>query len=291
LTLARSITSVTGGLLQGFEPAAVAGFRGHGAIRARESQGPGTILAHRVGSGQSEAARGVTQEVRLAIELPRPDGLIFDLDGTLVDTVRARIDGWVEALASAGIEANAERIGPMIGMDGRRLAREVARAGGRELSDDETETIDRAAGEAFDRRNTAPAPLPGVRAMLAAIESCGARWVIATSSRAEQVRGSVASLGFEAAPTIVDGSHVQHAKPAPDLLLLAGERLEIAPERCWAIGDSTWDVRAAVAAGMTPLGVTAGSAVDADALTGAGAALVVETLTELAGMLETTCRE
>jgi HAD superfamily hydrolase (TIGR01509 family) len=223
-------------------------------------------------------------------DLPRPDGLIFDLDGTLVDTVRARIDGWIEALGQAGLETSADAVGPMIGMDGKRLAREVAEHAGRPLSDDEVESIDRAAGAAFDRRNARPRPLPGIAETLAAIEGCGAKWLIATSSRAEQVRGSVAALGLERAPMIVDGSQVEHAKPAPDLLLLAAERLETAPAGCWAVGDSTWDVRAAIAAGMTPIGVMAGSAVSAEDLHGAGAAVVVPTLVELATLLDETCR-
>jgi len=85
--------------------------------------------------------------------LARPDGLIFDLDGTLVDTVRKRIDGWVEALGAFGLSTTAQAVGPMIGMDGKRLAREVAQQDGRALSDAEVEAIDHAAGEAFDRRN------------------------------------------------------------------------------------------------------------------------------------------
>jgi HAD superfamily hydrolase (TIGR01509 family) len=223
------------------------------------------------------------------LELPRPDGLIFDLDGTLVDTVQARIDGWVEALASAGLGTSAEEVGPLIGMDGKRLAREIAQKAGRSLSEDETEAVDHAAGAAFDRRNTSPRPLPGLREMLAAIERWGAKWLVATSSRAEQVRASVAALGLEREPTIVDGSHVEHAKPAPDLLLLAAERMGAVPERCWAVGDSTWDVEAAVAAGMTPVCVTAGSAVGAEELTAAGAAAVLGTLDDLAAVLDEAC--
>ena len=222
-------------------------------------------------------------------ELPRPDGLIFDLDGTLVDTVRARIDGWIEALGQAGLETSGEEVGPLIGMDGKRLAREIAERAGRSLSDDEVESIDHAAGAAFDRRNAHPRPLPGLAETLAAIERCDATWLIATSSRAEQVRASVAALGLERDPMIVDGSHVEHAKPAPDLLLLAAERLGATPEGCWAVGDSTWDVRAAIAAGIAPLGVTAGSAVKADDLRAAGAAVVVPTLAELGRLLDETC--
>jgi HAD superfamily hydrolase (TIGR01509 family) len=214
--------------------------------------------------------------------LPRPGGLIFDLDGTLVDTVSARIAGWIEALVAAGVPASREQVAPMIGMDGHRLARLVAEAAGRRLDDHAIEAVDKAAGDAFDRLNRAPRPLPGVAALLGALDAARIPWVIATSSRREQVTDSVAALGLAKPPTIVDGSQVQHAKPAPDLLLVAASRLGVAPAACWAIGDSTWDMRAAVAGGITAIGVTAGSAVSADALVEAGAALVVETLGELA---------
>jgi HAD superfamily hydrolase (TIGR01509 family) len=215
-------------------------------------------------------------------DLERPTGLIFDLDGTLVDTVRARIDGWVEALGAAGLASSAEQIGPMIGMDGKRLAREIARAGGRSLDEAEVEDIDRTAGAAFDRRNRSPRPLPGVGELLGVAEAQWIRWLIATSSRKEQVAASIAALGLNREPAIVDGQQVKHAKPAPDLLLLAAERLGVPPAGCWAVGDSTWDMRAAVAAGMTAVGVTAGSAVSAEELRDAGASLVVARLTELA---------
>jgi HAD superfamily hydrolase (TIGR01509 family) len=218
-------------------------------------------------------------------DIARPEGLAFDLDGTLVDTVRARIDGWVAVLSADGFEVSAEQVGPMIGMDGKRLAREVATANGRELEDAAAERIDRAAGAAFDERNAAPRPLPGLADVLSAIEELGLRWLIATSSRKEQVTTSMRALGLAAEPEIVDGSHVRHAKPAPDLLLLAAERLGLLPERCWAIGDSMWDIRAAVAAGMAGIGVTAGSAVGAAELEAAGAASVVSTLSELAALL------
>lgn len=219
------------------------------------------------------------------IDLDRPDGLIFDLDGTLVDTVRARIDGWVEALEAAGLPATAEQIAEMIGMDGKRLADEIARAAGLSLNGYQLEMIDRAAGAAFDRLNRAPRALPGLAELLEVATRGAIEWVIATSSRREQVTASIAALGLAREPIIVDGQQVQHAKPAPDLLWLAAERLGLPPERCWAVGDSTWDMRAAVAGGLPAIGVLAGSAVDAAALREAGGALVVETLGELAGTL------
>ncbi len=219
-------------------------------------------------------------------QLPAPAGIAFDLDGTLVDTVGTRIDGWLEALAAAGMRTTRDKVAPMIGMDGKRLARDVAEANHRRVADDEIEEIDRAAGEAFDRLNTTPRPLPGAGDLLGAIEARGLSWVIATSSRAEQVTRSVAALGLAVAPAIVDGSQVKRAKPAPDLLLLAAERLSAPADRCWAVGDATWDIRASKAAGVTAIGVLAGSAVDRSTLEEAGAALVVETLSELLALLD-----
>jgi beta-phosphoglucomutase-like phosphatase (HAD superfamily) len=111
-------------------------------------------------------------------------------------------------------------------------------------------------------------------------------WAIATSSRKEQVATSVTALGLRGEPTIVDASHVKHAKPEPDLLLLAAKQLGVEPAACWYIGDSTWDMVSAVAAGMIAIGVTAGSAVDTATLEGAGAAAVVRTLDDLTGAIE-----
>jgi pyrophosphatase PpaX len=222
----------------------------------------------------------------VADSLPRPAGIAFDLDGTLVDTVDARISGWLEALDAAGIAATAEQIAPMIGIDGKQLARDMAGRGGRELTDDETEAIDRAAGEAFDARNREPRTLPGAHELLGELTSLGIPWVIATSSRAEQVRAPVTALQLASPPKIVDGSQVERAKPAPDLLLRAAEQLGTSPHECWAVGDSTWDIRAARAAGMAAMAVTAGSAVGGDVLREAGASLVVGTLDDLRALLE-----
>lgn len=211
----------------------------------------------------------------------RPDAVIFDLDGTLVDTVPARIGAWRETFAEAGIPVEDGVLEPMIGMDGRALARDVARGAGRTLDEAEAERIDRLAGERFDRHNHTPVPLPGARAALDRLDALGVTWAIATSSRAEQVAASVDALSLAGAPRIVDGSRVAHAKPEPDLLLLAASELGVEPQRTWYVGDSTWDMRAAVAAGMRPIGVLAGAAVDESALRMAGAVQVLATLDEL----------
>lgn len=211
----------------------------------------------------------------------RPDALVFDLDGTLVDTVGVRIDAWAATFTERGIPVTRRQLEPMIGMDGRRLAREVARAAGRALGDEEAEALDRRSGELFDERNLDPRPLPGAREMLRRLDDGGVTWAIATSSRPEQVSRSVEALGVAREPRIVDGSHVQHAKPAPDLLLHAAREIGSAPAATWYVGDSTWDMEAAIAARMPAIGILAGAAVGRDALRDAGAWLVLETLREL----------
>ena len=208
--------------------------------------------------------------------------ILFDLDGTLVDTVPARIDAWAAVFEELSIPATRSELEPMIGMDGRQLAREVASAAGRRLTDEEAEAIDRRSGELFDARNREPKPLPGARELLGALDERRLTWAIATSSRREQVATSIDALGLDHQPRIVDGSHVERAKPAPDLLLLGARELGVAPTECWYVGDSTWDMRAASAAGMVAIGVLAGAAVDEMALRDAGSTLVVPTLGDVA---------
>ena len=210
----------------------------------------------------------------------RPTAVLLDLDGTLVDTVGRRIEAWLAAFREARIPADRAVVAPLIGSDGRRLARHVAELAGVALEDDRTEAIDRRAGELFQALNVDPAPLPGACDLLLALEASAIPWAIATSSRREQVGSSIDALRLAREPVVVDGTHVSHAKPEPDILLLAARQLSVAPERTWCIGDSTFDMLAAVAAKMRPIGVTTGSA-DAAALTAAGAAEVVGSLAEL----------
>jgi len=219
-------------------------------------------------------------------QLPLPDAVLFDLDGTLVDTVETRIEAWLAAMNEAGFATTRDRLGPLIGLDGKRLAREIAALAGVSLDEDRAEAIDKESGEIYEHLNHSPRPLPGVSELVAAIDARGIPWAIATSSRKDQVKTSVTALGLDHEPEIVDASHVEHAKPEPDLLLRAAEELRVEPARCWYIGDSTWDMVAAAAAAMVPIGVTAGSAVSAEALRGAGAGVVVGSLVELADSLK-----
>lgn len=212
--------------------------------------------------------------------LPDPTGLIFDLGGTLVDTVAARILAWIETFEEVGFPAERRHVAGLIGADGKRLAREVAEVAGRRLSDDRAEAIDRRAGERYDRINLDPRPLAGAKDLLDALRGSQLPWAIATSSRADQVTASIRALGLAGDPHIVDGSQVTQAKPAPDLLLRAAEQLGVSARGCWYVGDATWDVRAARAAAMSSVAIPTG-AVSARTLQEAGATVTITSLDEL----------
>jgi len=220
--------------------------------------------------------------------LGRPSAVLLDLDGTLVHTVPTRVDAWIAALADFGIATDREYVASMIGSDGRQLARDAGERVGIPMRRDRAAEIDARHGEIYAALNTAPAVLPGVHDLIEALDSAGIPWAIATSSSsADQVRASVAALRLAGSPVVVDGSDVEHAKPAPDLFLLAADQLGVDDlGACWCVGDATWDVLAAVAAGMIAVAVTAGSAVDERVLRASGARLVVETLRDLVPMVE-----
>jgi len=206
-----------------------------------------------------------------------PAAILFDLDGTIVDTVSTRVEAWMRTFAEVSIAADRTHVAGLIGSDGKRLATEVAALAGRQLDELRAEAIDRRSGQLFTELNTDPRPLPGVVALIVALQTTALPWSIATSSRAAQVHASVAALGLAEAPQVTDGTAVRHAKPAPDLLLLAAEQLGVPARRCWYVGDATWDMLAARAAGMVGIGITTG-AVDETALRRAGAAAVLPTV-------------
>jgi beta-phosphoglucomutase-like phosphatase (HAD superfamily) len=209
--------------------------------------------------------------------------MLLDLDGTLVDTVALRVESWIVAFRDEGFSVPASELGPLMGADGRWVARSVLERRGVDLDDEGQERIDRSSGAWFGR-HTDLLPTPGARDLLLELDSAGLPWAIATSSRPEQTRSSIAALDLPRPPTVVDASHVRHAKPAPDLLLAGARQLGVVPAGVWYVGDARWDMLAAVSAGMVPVGVLTG-ATSAEDLREAGAALVVGTLGELPRML------
>jgi HAD superfamily hydrolase (TIGR01509 family) len=140
--------------------------------------------------------------------------------------------------------------------------------------------IDIAAGETFRVLNAHPRALPAVNEILESLTERGLPWAVATSSLPDEARESVASLGLHTMPLVCDGGDVEHAKPAPDLLLKAAHLLEVEPDDAWYVGDSRWDMVAANAAGMLAVGVSTGATSEAE-LRKSGADVTYPTLREL----------
>ena len=208
-----------------------------------------------------------------------PRAIIFDLDGTLVDTVGTRVHSWMAVFPRFGIDPDPEYLAPLMGSDGKYLARMVAEHYGVELKPGDDAEIDILAGAEFRVLNANPRALPAARDLLESLSDAGLPWAVATSSLPDDARESVASLRLREMPIICDGADVEHAKPAPDLLYKAAGLLGVEPEVAWYVGDSRWDMLAAKAAGMRAIAVLTG-ATDETELRDSGADIVYATLAE-----------
>jgi HAD superfamily hydrolase (TIGR01549 family) len=204
--------------------------------------------------------------------------VIFDLDGTLVDTVYGHVLAWQHALAEAGMEIAAWKVHRLIGMSGGLLARAAAHEIGRELSPDDVERLQRRHGEAYQSLVPERRALPGARDLLRHLRERRIAHGIATSGKREDVTASLAALEIPPDLVVVDRSDVERAKPEPDLFLACYQRLAshggsgapLRVEECYVIGDSVWDLLAARRAGMLAIGLLSGGYGEAE-LTSAGA--------------------
>ncbi len=196
--------------------------------------------------------------------------LIFDLDGTLIDTVYAHVFAWQRALAEAGLPIDGWRIHRRIGMSGGLFTRAVAREAGRPLSDSEAESIQQRHGAIFRTLLPERRPLPGAVELLTFLRTEGIPHGIATSGRRPEIDASLDALGVRPEMVVVDRGDVVRAKPEPDLFLACQERLGVAIRDCYVVGDAVWDLLAARRAGMLSVGVLTGGSGE-DELLGAGA--------------------
>jgi beta-phosphoglucomutase-like phosphatase (HAD superfamily) len=146
---------------------------------------------------------------------------LFDLDGTLVDSVYQHVLAWREALEAGGIQLAVWRIHRQIGMSGGLFVNALARETGRTLSTEEAERIHEVHTEAFKRYSSQVRPLPGAEELLNYLTEVGVPWAIATSGRIESARLSLRLLGIGEDVPIITRDLVRHAKPDPDLFLAA----------------------------------------------------------------------
>ena len=184
---------------------------------------------------------------------------LFDLDGTLVDSVYQHVLAWREALETEGIDLSVWRIHRKIGMSGGLFTNMLLRETGVEFDQQRLDRLQRLHADAYTRNSSNIRPLPGARALLMALTNAGIPWAIATSGRMETAGPVLEGLGVDPTRTpVVTRDQVKYAKPEPDLFLTAASRLGVAIETASVVGDSVWDMLAARRARALGIGLLSG---------------------------------
>jgi HAD superfamily hydrolase (TIGR01509 family) len=183
---------------------------------------------------------------------------IFDLDGTLIDSVYQHVIAWRGALSRLDIDLSVWRIHRRIGMSGGLFVSALARETGAVLDRERTDWLQQRHAEHYTAALPTVAPLPGARELLAALDERGIAWAIATSGRALTARPALAMLGLPESTPMVTRDQVAWAKPDPDLFLAAADLLGVDVSQTMIVGDSTWDMLAARRAGGLGVGVLTG---------------------------------
>lgn len=206
---------------------------------------------------------------------PQP-AFLFDLDGTLVDSVYQHVLAWQEALEAEGIALSVWRIHRRIGMSGGLMMDILLRESGMPIDEARADRLRRRHAEAYNRRAGAIRPLPGARELVAWLDEAKLPWAIATSGRMETAGPVLESLGVDLSRTpVVTRDQVRYAKPDPDLFLAAADRLGVPIEDATVVGDAVWDMLAARRARALGIGLLSGG-YSADELERAGAYRVFE---------------
>ena len=188
-----------------------------------------------------------------AVTAQRPVAVLWDMDGTIVDTEAHWIDAADEVLREQGIASPPGDLAPLVGMaltDGAKLMRNLGASG----------SIDELVQRQLElaTRNTAASELrwrPGAVAMLAGLRASGIRLALVTMSYRSYAEAIIAALPAGTFDVVVTGDEVERGKPAPDAYLRAAELLGVSPQTCIAIEDSPIGVAAARAAGVRTIGV------------------------------------
>lgn len=194
---------------------------------------------------------------------PRTDSVhrtavLFDLDGTLVDSVYQHVLAWKKALDELDVVVPVWSIHRKIGMSGGLFARALMRETGRDFTPELQDRIQAAHRRHYLEYADTVRPLPGASELLQRLSALGVPWAIATSSRLETATRTMAMLGVPDGVPVVTRDRVERAKPDPDLFLAAAEELSVPIEDCIVVGDSVWDLLAARRARALGVGLLTG---------------------------------
>ncbi|MDU6242300.1 MAG: HAD family hydrolase, partial [Bradyrhizobium sp.] len=213
-------------------------------------------------------------------------GFLFDLDGTLVDSVYQHVLAWKSALDAENIELSVWRIHRKIGMSGGLFTNQLLRETGFAMEPERIERLRRAHAAAYQALGRQVRPLPGARDLLGFLTDAGIPWAIATSGRMETAAVNLAALGVDPkASPVVTRDEVRYAKPDPDLFLAAAARLDVPIERTIVVGDSIWDMLAATRCRALGVGLLSGG-YGSEELRQSGAIRVYEDPADLLGHID-----
>jgi HAD superfamily hydrolase (TIGR01509 family) len=206
--------------------------------------------------------------------------LIFDVDGTLIDSVYTHVVSWQKSFAAEGTQVPAWCIHTKIGLSGKELALAIGRELGKPVSEEGADGLDKRHDAIMKKLLPRAEPLPGAVALLRRLREMNVPWGLATSGDRSGVEQALRSLGLSDNVVVVCKSDVDHAKPEPDLFLACQKRLKVPAKNCFVVGDAVWDMLAARRSGMLGIGLLTGGIGRAE-LTQAGAYRVYSDPAEL----------
>ena len=184
--------------------------------------------------------------------------MLFDLDGTLIDSVYQHVLAWHEALEEMGLSLAVWRIHRRIGMSGGLLVQALGREIGQRITPEQAKELQKKHAAAYEHYQAAIQPLPGARELLRQLSRTKVPYAIATSGRPEGAQSALEKLGIGPEIPVITRQEVQRAKPDPDLFLAAAQRLNVPIARAMVVGDSVWDLLAARRAGCLGVGRLSG---------------------------------
>lgn len=212
------------------------------------------------------------------------NALIFDLDGTLIDSVYPHALAWQQTLNEADLGVPAWELQRHIGISGELLVRTVARARGRSFDQPTIRQLEARHDALFRVYEPLQRPLPGAIDLLRFLDGQKVVYGIATSGRRSEAQGSLRKLNIGAGTVVIAGD-AGDAKPEPDLFVACQERLGVPRPDCLIVGDSVWDVHAARRAGILAVALLTGGFGEQE-LYNAGAMRVYRDPAELLGAID-----
>jgi HAD superfamily hydrolase (TIGR01509 family) len=191
------------------------------------------------------------------------EGVIFDIDGTLVDSNDAHAQSWVETFEGAGYDVPFDVVRPLIGMGGDKL---LPRTTGIRHDSEEGQRLSKRRSQIFRERYLPRLrPFPGARDLVSLIRSDGLKAIVATSARDDELKGLLKAAGVEdLMEEKATASDAKRSKPDPDIVQAAIEESGISPGNLVMIGDTPYDVEAATRAKVRCLGFRCGGWSDKD---------------------------